>query len=85
MSNLGIDESSPTEAQNIKLQLLQSPIITNHDHSCTLLHLWEGNWQQMGSIPWTITSRVYRGRRARRTRLEEVLLSTHVARSRRSD
>lgn len=37
------------------------PLVLHHDHPCSLLHLWENCWEQMGGVFRSSSSRVYRG------------------------
>lgn len=47
----------------------------NYDYPCEVLHLWEDRGQQMGSLPWPTSSRVYWGWCTWCPRPEEILLS----------
>jgi len=50
-----------------------------------MFHLREGDWEQVGKLFGTVTSRIFRGRCSRRFGTQEVLLSTDASGARGSD
>ena len=46
--------------------------LADHDHSHQMLHLRQGDWQQVGGLPRPPPGRVPGGRRSRRSQSQEV-------------